>query len=211
MLTKESMAKPEELELEHAMHHSPPLGKDSSSSLVFPSLELKFSNLSILASTPSSSSTPSSANNRKLKRVNALGARTDVGREHAIDLGQRKVKCKFCSCEFTGGIYRFKHHLDRTHEDDSACPVVLEDIKVKFQQVVEQMELAVSKKQKLFSVDEDEELLESDDRPTHMDTLVSKKGKVQSTLNKIYKKDERDKVYQQIARFFYTRLFHSIA
>nr|GEW35064.1 RNA-directed DNA polymerase, eukaryota, reverse transcriptase zinc-binding domain protein [Tanacetum cinerariifolium] len=38
--TVEPAAKPEELELERAMHHSPPLGKDSSSSLVFPSLEL---------------------------------------------------------------------------------------------------------------------------------------------------------------------------
>ncbi|GJR49382.1 zf-BED domain-containing protein [Tanacetum coccineum] len=66
------------------------------------------------------------------------------------------------------------------------------------------MELAASKKRKLFSVDGDEELLESDDRPRHTDTFVSKKGKVQSTLNKIYKKDERDKVCQQIARFFYT-------
>ncbi|GJX03104.1 zf-BED domain-containing protein [Tanacetum coccineum] len=118
--------------------------------------------------------------------------------------GQRKVKCKFCSCEFTGGIYRFKHHLARTHKDASACPMVPEDIKVTFQKLVEQMELAASKKRKLFSVDGDEELLESDDRPRHTDTFVSKKGKVQSTLNKIYKKDERDKVCQQIARFFYT-------
>ncbi|GKF31881.1 hypothetical protein Tco_0101679, partial [Tanacetum coccineum] len=39
------------------------------------------------ASIPSSSSAPSSANSRKSKRVNAPGARTDVGWEHAIDLG----------------------------------------------------------------------------------------------------------------------------
>ncbi|GJT32624.1 zf-BED domain-containing protein, partial [Tanacetum coccineum] len=98
------------------------------------------------ASAPSSSSAPSSANSRKSKRVNAPGARIDAGWEHAIDLGQRKVKCKFCSCEFTGGIYRFKHHLARTHKDASACPMVPEDIKVTFQKLVEQMELAASKK-----------------------------------------------------------------
>ncbi|GJU77250.1 zf-BED domain-containing protein [Tanacetum coccineum] len=137
------------------------------------------------ASAPSSSSAPSSANSRKSKRVNAPGARTDV-----VSGAPR--------------VFRFKHHLARTHKDASACPMVPEDIKVTFQKLVEQMELAASKKRKLFSVDGDEELLESDDRPRHTDTFVSKKGKVQSTLNKIYKKDERDKVCQQIARFFYT-------
>nr|GEW88131.1 hypothetical protein [Tanacetum cinerariifolium] len=156
------------------------------------------------ASAPSSSSTPSSANSRKSKRVNAPGARTDAAWEHAIDLGQRKVKCKFCSCEFTGGIYRFKHHLARTHKDALACLMVPEDIKVKFQKVVKQMELAASKKRRPFSVDEEEELLESDDRQKRTDTFFSKKLKVQSTLNTINKKDKRDKVCQQIARFFYT-------
>nr|GEX84810.1 zf-BED domain-containing protein [Tanacetum cinerariifolium] len=70
--------------------------------------------------------------------------------------------------------------------------------------VVEQMELAISKKRRLFSVDEEEELLESDDRQKRTDTFFSKKKKVQSTLNKIYKKDKRDKVCQQIDWFFYT-------
>nr|GEW34725.1 hypothetical protein [Tanacetum cinerariifolium] len=134
------------------------------------------------ASTSSSSSTPSSINSRKSKRANAPEARTDAAWEHAIDLGQRKLKCKFCSCEFTGGIYRFKHHLARTHKDASACLMVPEDIKVKFQKVVEQMELAASKKRRPFSVDGEEELLESDDRQKH----------------------ERDKVCQQIAWLFYT-------
>nr|GEX86853.1 zf-BED domain-containing protein [Tanacetum cinerariifolium] len=82
--------------------------------------------------------------------------------------------------------------------------MVPEDIKVKFQKVVEQMELAISKKRRLFSVDEEEELLESDDRQKRTDTFFSKKKKVQSTLNKIYKKDKRDKVCQQIDWFFYT-------
>nr|GEY85322.1 hypothetical protein [Tanacetum cinerariifolium] len=156
------------------------------------------------ASAPSNSSTPSSANSRKSKGANTPGATTDAAWEHAIDLGQRKVKCKFCSCEFTGDIYRFKHHLARTHKDASACLMVPEDIKVKFQKVVEQMELAASKKRRPFSVDEEEELLESDDRHNVQILFFSKKQKVQSTLNKIYKKDERDKACQQIARFFYT-------
>ncbi|PWA83184.1 hypothetical protein CTI12_AA172290 [Artemisia annua] len=56
--------------------------------------------------------------------VNAPGARIDIGWEHVIDLGQRKVKCKFCSSEFTNGIYRFKHHLPRSRKDASAFPMV---------------------------------------------------------------------------------------
>ena len=63
------------------------------------------------------------------------------------------------------------------------------------------------KKRKLHAVDEDEKLFESDDRShitKDMDNFVSKKGKTHCTLNKMFKKDERDKVCQQIARFFYT-------
>lgn len=53
------------------------------------------------------------------------------------------------------------------------------------------------KKRGMFSIDEDEESFERNE--------WKKKGKVhQNTLNKIYKKDEREKVCQQIARFFYT-------
>ncbi|GKC05162.1 zf-BED domain-containing protein [Tanacetum coccineum] len=123
-----------------------------------------------------SSSTHSSANSRKSRRVNAPGARTDVGWEHAIDLGQKMVKCKFCMGEFSGGIYRFKHHLARTHKDARACPMVPEDIKVKFQKLVEQIDLVASKKRRLYSVDEDEQF-ESDERTNQTDTFVSKKGK----------------------------------
>ena len=63
------------------------------------------------------------------------------------------------------------------------------------------------KKRILYAVDEDKKLFESDDRShitKDMDTFFSKKGKVQCTLNKMFKKDDRDKVCQQIARFFYT-------
>nr|GEU77047.1 zf-BED domain-containing protein [Tanacetum cinerariifolium] len=123
------------------------------------------------SSLPSSSS-PSSANSRKSRRVNAPGARTDVG-------------------------WEFKHHLARTHKDDGPCSMVPEDIKLKFQKVVEQIDLAASKKRRLHSVDEDDQF-ESDERTNQIDTFVSKKPKVQSTLNKIYKKEERDKVLRMV-------------
>ncbi|GJS79488.1 zf-BED domain-containing protein [Tanacetum coccineum] len=133
------------------------------------------------------------------KGANAPGARTDAGWEHAIDLGQRKVKCKFCSCEFTGGIYRFKHHLARTHRDASACPMVPEDIKVKFHKIVEQIELAASKKQRQFSVDEEEELLETDDRP-NIQILLFQKSKSALPFNCV-KNPEFKKMIQMVGDF----------
>jgi hypothetical protein len=41
------------------------------------------------------------------------GNRLDVGWQHGIDIENtsRKVQCKYCQKIFSGGIYRFKHHL----------------------------------------------------------------------------------------------------
>ncbi|GKC47174.1 SCAN domain-containing protein, partial [Tanacetum coccineum] len=141
------------------------------------------------ASTPSSSTVPSA--NSKRMRSNAAGARTDVAWEYRIDLGSRKVKCNFCMEECTGGVFRFKHHLARTHQNVSACTMVPEDVKVKIQNILEQSELNSRKRKGVFTIEEVEQPL--------------KRGKLQqNTLNKIFKKDEREKVCQQIARFFYT-------
>ncbi|GJT08823.1 SCAN domain-containing protein [Tanacetum coccineum] len=144
------------------------------------------------ASTPSSSthSTVPSANSKRM-RSNAAGARTDVAWEYGMDLGCRKVKCNFCMEECTGGVFRFKHHLARTHQNVSACTKVPEDVKVKIQNILEQNELNSRKRKGVFTIEEVEQPFQ--------------KGKVQqNTLNKIFKKDEREKVCQQIARFFYT-------
>ncbi|GKE17047.1 SCAN domain-containing protein [Tanacetum coccineum] len=84
------------------------------------------------ASTPSSSthSTVPSANS-KCMRSNAAGARTNVAWEYGMDLGCRKVKCNFCMEECTGGVFRFKHHLARTHQNVLAYTKVPEDVKMK--------------------------------------------------------------------------------
>ncbi|GKA96869.1 mutator type transposase [Tanacetum coccineum] len=72
-----------------------------------------------------------------------------------------------------------------------ACTRVPEDVKVKMQNILEQNELNSKKRKGVFMIEEVEQLF--------------KRGKVQqNTLNKIFKKDEREKVFQQIARFFYT-------
>nr|GEV17807.1 SCAN domain-containing protein [Tanacetum cinerariifolium]GEV20950.1 SCAN domain-containing protein [Tanacetum cinerariifolium] len=134
-------------------------------------------------STPSSFA-PSASSKRM--RSNAAGARTDVAWEYGLDLGLRRVKCKFCEEEFTGGLFRFKHHLARTHQNVRACTCVPEDVKVKMQKILEQNELNSKKRKGVFMIEEVEQPF--------------KRGKVQqNTLNKIFKKDEREKVCQQIA------------
>ena len=54
-------------------------------------------------STPTSTTIPSSTS--KKMRKNASGARTDVGWEHGMDMGDRKVKCKYCDNVYTSGIF----------------------------------------------------------------------------------------------------------
>ncbi|GJR04378.1 zf-BED domain-containing protein [Tanacetum coccineum] len=137
-------------------------------------------------SAPAPSSSAPSASSKRM-RGNAAGARTDVAWEYGLDLGLRRVKCKFCQEEFTGGMFRFKHHLARTHQNVGACTRVPEDVKVKMQNILEQNELNSKKRKGIFMIEEVEQ--------------PSKRGKVQqNTLNKIFKKDEREKVCQQIAR-----------
>nr|GEY40874.1 zf-BED domain-containing protein [Tanacetum cinerariifolium] len=127
----------------------------------------------------------------KRMRSKAAGARTDVAWEYGLDLGLRRVKCNFCEEEFTGGMFRFKHHLARTHQNVWACTRVPEDVKVKMQNILEQNELNSKKRKGVFMIEEVEKPF--------------KRGKVQQNkLNKIFKKDEREKVCQQIARLFYT-------
>ncbi|GJW58012.1 hypothetical protein Tco_0104743 [Tanacetum coccineum] len=123
------------------------------------------------ASTPSSSTIPSA--NSKRMRSNADGARTNVAWEYGIDLGGRKVKCNFCMEECIGGVFRFKHHLARTHQNVSACTMVPEDIKVKIQNILEQNELNSRKRKGVFMIEEVEQPF--------------KRDKVQqNTLNKIF-------------------------
>ncbi|GKD19774.1 hypothetical protein Tco_1208932, partial [Tanacetum coccineum] len=134
------------------------------------------------ASVPSSS-TPSIS--RKRMKSNDVGARTVVAWEYRLDLGLRRVKCKFYEEEFTGGMFMFKHHLARTHQNVGACTRVPEDVKVKMQNILEQNKLNSMKRKGMFMIKEVEKPFKS--------------GKVQqNTLNKI-KKDEREKVFQQIA------------
>uniref|UniRef100_A0A6N2MWB4 BED-type domain-containing protein n=1 Tax=Salix viminalis TaxID=40686 RepID=A0A6N2MWB4_SALVM len=118
------------------------------------------------------------------------GNRLDVGKQHGIDIENtsRKVQCKYCQKIFSGGIYRFKHHLACTRKDVEPCHQVPADVK--------QMMLNVSGE----DADEDFEIssMNKGKKP------ISGSGSTQMTINQMLKKDIREEACQQIARFFYT-------
>ncbi|KAK4595008.1 hypothetical protein RGQ29_018660 [Quercus rubra] len=153
---------------------------------------------------------------KKIKRKNAPGNRSDLGWEHGVEVGSRQVQCNYCKEIHSGGIYRLKHHLAGTRKNVSACPSVPENVREKFVALLYAQAEASIKKKRWYTIEEeddgsDDELVEvqqlhsSKGRGRHigsMDKFVAKKKQV--TMNRVFKKGERDLVIQQIARFFYT-------
>lgn len=137
------------------------------------------------------------------------GNRLDVGWQHGIDIENtsRKVQCKYCQKIFSGGIYRFKHHLACTRKDVEPCHQVPADVKQMMLNVLVKNLEASEKKRKasLFfrsgeDADEDFEIssINKGKKP------ISGSGSTQLTINHMLKKDIREEACQQIARFFYT-------
>ena len=153
---------------------------------------------------------------KKIKRKNAPGNRSDLGWEHGVEVGSRQVQCNYCKEIHSGGIYRLKHHLAGTRKNVSACPSVPEKVREKFVALLYAQAEASIKKKRWYTIEEeddgnDDELVEvqqlhsSKGRGKHigsMDKFVTKNKQV--TMNRVFKKGERDLVIQQIARFFYT-------
>ncbi|CAN0912635.1 hypothetical protein LINGRAPRIM_LOCUS566 [Linum grandiflorum] len=77
---------------------------------------------------------------KQLKRKrNAPGSRRDPGWEYDTDVdgNSKKTKCKFCSKVFSGGIFRFKHHIAKTKENVEPCLSVPADVKLKMLQLLD--------------------------------------------------------------------------
>ncbi|CAH1414556.1 unnamed protein product [Lactuca virosa] len=148
-------------------------------------------------SAPTTTSAPSTTSKM---RKNASGARTDPGWQHGLDLHDRKVKCKFCNSVCSVGIFIFKHHLARTRNNVAPCDKVPENIRLEFCRLLEENDMVTKKKRGAFSTSEDDEVYEKQARGNNLENNVTKKGKVQSTMNSIFKKEERERVSQQIAR-----------
>lgn len=143
-----------------------------------------------------------------------LQDRTDLGWQHGIEVDNnfKKVQCKYCGIIRFGGVFRLKHHLAHTRQNVEPCTKVQEDVKKQMKSFLEyHIEEAVRKKKKIYEIEEDysvnyvDEVNKNMKRKRKIDSYVHmKKENVQATLNHMYKKEEREEVCQQIARFLHT-------
>lgn len=149
----------------------------------------------------------------KRKRKNAAGNRSDPGWEHGIEVNKalKRVQCKHCKKVYSGGVFRLKHHLAGTHIDAEPCLQAPNDVKEKMRALLQSYEEEAEKRRRMVNdIGDDIEEEASYEMPRRkgkgiMDSFVSNTNpKKQTTLNQLYKKEERDEVCQQVARFFYT-------
>ncbi|XP_052176679.1 uncharacterized protein LOC127790982 [Diospyros lotus] len=142
-----------------------------------------------------------------------------MGWQYAIDVenNSRKVQCKFCSKIFSGGIFRFKHHLACTHKNVEPCLKVPDDtrkeILVKNAKATEQKRMIINSIDDSENENENNEIQQVTSKQkgkNTMDTFVTKgkwsssaTGSGQTTLNQMLKRELREDCCQQIARFFY--------
>ncbi|CAN1791567.1 hypothetical protein LINPERHAP1_LOCUS19374 [Linum perenne] len=129
--------------------------------------------------------TASASKSRQLKRKkNAPRSRRDPGSEYATDIDgdSKKTKCKFCSKVFSGGIFRFRHHLARTKENVEPCLSVPDDVR---KQMLDILDLNLEAKEARKS--------SSSVPPTH----------TQTTMSTSLKKDLRKDAAKSIGRWFY--------
>ena len=142
-------------------------------------------------------------------RKTTSGNRLDVGWQHGIDIENtsRKVQCKYCQKIFSGGIYRFKHHLACTRKDVESCHQVPADVKqIMLNVLVKNLE-ASEKKRKVFQFFRSDEDADKDFEISSINKgkkPISGSGSTQMTINQMLKKDIKEEACQQIARFFYT-------
>ncbi|PNY00867.1 DNA binding protein, partial [Trifolium pratense] len=68
--------------------------------------------------------------------------RHDVGWQHgiAVDGKASKVKCNYCNEEYSGGVFRFKHHLAGTHKYVAPCRAVPNDVRQQMLDVVNKLQ-----------------------------------------------------------------------
>jgi len=116
---------------------------------------------------------------------------------------EKKVKCNYCNKIFNGGIFRLKHHLVGTRYDSEPCVSVPEEIKVLMLKVVSEAKDASLKKRKFNSLGQSDGEEDSENVSSKMfKSKSSSSDGVQATLNQMYKRGDKEKVYAQIAEFF---------
>ncbi|XP_058741039.1 uncharacterized protein LOC131613382 [Vicia villosa] len=103
------------------------------------------------------SSTAESGASTPTPAKNATGMKTDPTWEYCVLLDPitRKVKCKFCESEVTGGIYRFKHNLAGNHNNVKMCLAVPDGIKIKMVDRVYKLQTKLLQKSQEVSIEDD--------------------------------------------------------
>lgn len=180
------------------------------------------SNVNETSSVASSAPVASSAAAGRVRPKNAKGNKTDPAWEYAISTepGSRKVQCKFCQLIFTGSAYRVKHHLAGTSRDVGVCPSVPSDVKKVMQDKVNQLQKKLLKRANLIVVDDGDK---DDAADADLEFVSGGRGKrkgageiapknmfkrglttmKQSTINGVWKKEDREIACKAIALFFY--------
>lgn len=181
------------------------------------------SNVNETSSVASSAPVASSSAAARVKPKNAKGNKTDPAWEYAISTepGSRRVQCKFCQLVFTGSAYRVKHHLAGTSRDVAVCPSVPLDVKKLMQDKVNKLQKKLLEKANLIVVDADGDKDGAAD--AELEIISGGRGKrksageiahknmfkrglttmKQSTINGVWKKEDRENACKAIALFFY--------
>ncbi|CAL5213957.1 unnamed protein product [Lathyrus oleraceus] len=103
----------------------------------------------------SSTSLPPSINpsvrNVRNKKVakNAPGQRQDMAWEHGtpVNDGSRKIKCNYYHNEYSGGAFRFKHHLAGTNSNVEPCVSVPDEVCKQMWIIVHRLQTNSSKRE----------------------------------------------------------------
>ncbi|CAN1752463.1 hypothetical protein LINPERHAP1_LOCUS4748 [Linum perenne] len=130
--------------------------------------------------------TSSSKSGRKppMKNANAPGSRTDPGWQYALDVDgtAKKTKCKFCLKEYSGGIFRLKHHLAGTRDNVEECVSVPDDVRKKILELLDVHLEAKEAKKNLMS---------------------TSSSRTQTTVSQLLKKDQMREACKGISQWFY--------
>ncbi|XP_068503728.1 uncharacterized protein [Phaseolus vulgaris] len=135
--------------------------------------------------------------------------RTDSAWKHcvSVDGKTRNLRCKYCDKVLTGGVYRLKHHLAGTSKDVGACVSVPEDVKKSMMDTVVNLQQnflkkSISREESSMGQTESGIKRSIEEQIGNSSNIFKRKGS-QSTINAIFKKNDREDACQEIARFFY--------
>lgn len=153
--------------------------------------------------------------------------KSDPAWEHGVQVNptdRLKIQCKYCGVTRAGGVFRLKHHLAGTRQNVEPCPRVPEGVRVFFLDLLRiHVEESQRKKDALHDIGAFQHLSEEDvlmhgertkgknpmedltrvGSGTETQRGVRAPNRSQKTINAIFRKGDRRKVNEAIARWFY--------